>query len=185
MKRQFKKENSAVLTNRWTYPANRSQIKNALLDEQNHRCAYTETYLGRTDKAEIEHFNPSLKNKMDDDYQNWFLVKAQWNNEKGSVLRWKKYQPLLHPTDLDLEKRIVYFEGDYISEIADIEANNLIKFLKLDDLELAEERKLYIKRRKDAILNRGIDAQTYFEEKLNNEPASVYFGIKLRVLEIK
>jgi hypothetical protein len=187
MKRQVKKEESTIITNNFEYPKHTTEIQKALLVEQHSLCAYTETYLGRTDKKEIEHFNPTLKNTEQDGYENWFLVKGQWNNEKGSVPRWNKHQPLILPTNKDFGERIIYFDGDYICKPADKEADNLIKFLKLDDEDLAKERKLYVARRKDAIKKRGVDAQSYFDEKLKNEPNSVYFiraieeefGIKL------
>lgn len=187
MRRQVKKDNSEIKINNWEYPKHTTDIQKALLVEQNSRCAYTETYLGRTDKKEIEHFNPSLKDTDQDGYENWFLVKGQWNNEKGSIPRWKKHQPLFLPTEEEFEKRIIYFDGDYICKPTDIEADNFIKFLKLNDEELAKERKTYIARRKDQIKQRNIDAQAYFDEKLKNEPSSVVFiraieeefGIKL------
>lgn len=189
MKRQVKKDDSEIIVNNWEYPKHTTEIQKVLLTEQNSRCAYTETYLGRTDKKEIEHFNPELKGTSQDGYHNWFLVKGQWNNEKGGIPRWKKYQPLLLATDTDFEKRVIYYEGDYICELTDKEAENLIKFLKLDDEELTKERKRYIARRKEAITNRNLDALTYFTEKLEKEPDSVCFiraieeefGIKLNL----
>lgn len=187
MKRQVKKDDSEIIVNNWEYPKHTTEIQKALFAEQHSRCAYTETYLGRTDKKEIEHFNPTFKDTSQDGYHNWFLVKGQWNNEKGSIPRWKKHQPLLLPTNDDFENRIIYFDGDYLCKPADKEAENIIKFLKLDDEELTKERKLYIARRKEAIKNRNLDALTYFTEKLEKEPNSVYFiraieeefGIKL------
>ena len=175
MKKQQKLDDSPIVKNDWQYPKHRTQISEQLLDEQKNLCAYTETYLGRTDKKEIEHFNPTLKDTDKDGYQNWFLVKAQWNNEKGSTKRWLEHQKLFHPTDATFEERIIYLEGEYICDPDDTEADNLIKFLKLNDEELTVERKKYISRRRDSIDKRQTDAKTYFEELYSREPNRVYF----------
>lgn len=175
MRKQTKLDNSPVVKNGWQYPKNQAEISKQLLDEQKNLCAYTETYLGRTDKKEIEHFNPTLKKTDKDGYENWFLVKAQWNNEKGSTKRWLEHQDLFHPTDEKFEERIIYTEGEYICHPDDVEANNLIKFLKLNDEELTIERKNYIARRKESIGNQNTDAKHYFEELYKKEPNRVYF----------
>ncbi len=177
MRKQHKLTDSPIIKNSWQYPKHRTEIREQLLSEQHNLCAYTETYLaGRTDKKEIEHFNPILRNTDKDGYENWFLVKAQWNNEKGSKKRWLDHKPpFLHPTDKDFEDRIIYVDGEYLCRPDDEEADKLIRFLKLDDIGLTEERKNYIARRKDAITQRGIDASTYFEELLVKEPNRVYF----------
>jgi hypothetical protein len=129
--------------------------------------------LGRTDKREIEHFNPTLKNSTNDSYHNWFLVKAQWNSEKSN--KWAKFQPILHPTSADFLDRIVYESGNYICHPTDIEAKNLIKLLKLDDLELTKDRVRYIDRRKKEIEEKQMSAEVYFQELLTEEPSHVYF----------
>ncbi|MEZ0611124.1 hypothetical protein ACAW74_21605 [Fibrella sp. WM1] len=125
MRRIEKKPDSSIITEQLTYTNknHRPKITEVLRREQHNICAYTEEYLGRADKAEIEHFNPTLKATDQDGYQNWFLVKGQWNNEKGSVARWRRHQPLLLPTSEDFEQRIVYLDGRYIvSDQNDIEA---------------------------------------------------------------
>lgn len=175
MRKQTKLDESPILKNAWQYPKNRIEISGQLLDEQKNLCAYTETYLGRTDKKEIEHFNPTLKKTDKDGYENWFLVKAQWNNEKGSTKRWLEHQDLFHPTDEKFEERIIYLEGEYICHPDDLEAEKLIKFLKLNDEKLTIERKNYISRRRESIDRRKTDAKTYFEELYLNEPNRVYF----------
>ncbi|MCU0467898.1 MAG: hypothetical protein MUF58_04785 [Arcicella sp.] len=175
MRKQIKFEDSSILRNKWQYPNHRTEIQKQLLTEQNNLCAYTETYLGRTDKKEIEHFDPSIKHTPDDGYNNWFLVKAQWNNEKGSIKRWLEHQNLIHPTDQKFEERVIYLEGEYICHPDDIEADNLIKFLKLNDEELTIERKNYIARRRESIEKRNTNAQMYFDELYQKEPNRVYF----------
>lgn len=175
MRRQRKIDSSAIVSNGWKYPKHSTKIQQQLLAEQHNLCAYTETYLGRTDKKEIEHFNPTLKNTEHDGYQNWFLVKAQWNNEKGRSARWKQYQPLLHPTAPDFEERIIYLDGEYICHPDDVEAEKLIKYLKLDDLELASERKNYIERRRESIQNKNVSPEEYFTSLLAKDPNRVIF----------
>ncbi len=139
-----------------------SKLSKILYAEQKGFCAYTDEYIARTDAKDIEHFNPTLKNTNKDNYNNWFLVKHQWNKEKSS--KWKNFQPVLHPTDPSFENRISFDQGDYIaSNPKDREAKNLIKLLKLDDLILADERKRYLKRKKEEIEKFGCSPQVFFE----------------------
>lgn len=167
MRRIVKLVNSDVVEKGMMYKpkGNNKILAEALLNEQNHVCAYTETCLGRSDKAEIDHFDPTLKGKAADGYENWFLVKAQWNNEKSS--KWASYQPVLHPTALDLEQRILYFDGDYIlADANDVEAYNLRRLVKLDDPSLADQRKKYIRRLKSDLQLSGLSAQEFIDDKL-------------------
>lgn len=177
MKRQLKLELnvSPIDLNEWQYPKHATDIRKQLLVEQRNICAYTETYLGRSDRKDIEHFDPTLKTTSEDGYKNWFLVKAQWNNEKAGTARWKKHQPLIHPTAEDFEERIIYLEGEYICKPYDEAANKLIEYLKLNDEILTTERKNYVERRKEAIKFKKITAQNYFEELLSKESNRVYF----------
>ncbi len=141
---------------------NNSKLRDFLYEEQKGICAYTDTFLGRTDKKEIDHFNPSLKGTQEDGFNNYFLVKAQWNLEKSS--KWEKFQPIMHPTDEQLESRILYLQGDYIvADENDISAINLYELLKIGDPDLADERKRYIQRKKNDIEMYGYTASEYFE----------------------
>lgn len=166
MKRIVKKEDSNILKEKLNYiignSSNNKKISNILFKEQKGFCAYTEEYIGRADAKDIEHFNPTLKGKNEDSYQNWFLVKHQWNKEKTT--KWEKFQPILHPIDATFENRILYVDGDYIlSDSEDIEAKNLIDLLKLDDILLADERKKYIKRRKSLKELYNVDSIDFFK----------------------
>lgn len=166
MKRIIKKENSEIIEKALKYiignSNNNKKRSNILYKEQKGFCAYTETYIGRTDAKDIEHFNPTLKGKVEDSYTNWFLVKHQWNKEKAS--KWEKFQSILHPTDTTFEDRILYVDGDYIlSDSEDIEAKNLIDLLKLDDILLADERKKYIKRRNSLKELYNVDSVDFFK----------------------
>ncbi|ADB41884.1 hypothetical protein [Spirosoma linguale] len=168
MRRIEKKIDSLIVKEGLTYKkGDNSRIADLLKGEQNNICAYTEECLGRADKAEIEHFDPTLKSTNKDGYQNWFLVKAQWNNEKGSRARWLKHQPLLHPTAADFESRILYDRGRYIlADENDIEARNLRGYLKLDDEELAKQRIYYILRLKEDISMSGLSNQDFINWRL-------------------
>tara|TARA_R110002050_G_scaffold300769_1_gene472404 strand:+ start:35827 stop:36423 length:597 start_codon:yes stop_codon:yes gene_type:complete len=166
MRRVSKIDTSKIIKDNLNYiegnASNNSKISKILYKEQKGFCAYTEEYISRADAKDIEHFNPTLKGKKGDSYKNWFLVKHQWNKEKSS--KWAKYQPILLPTDELFESRVIYDQGDYrINDSEDIEANNLINLLKLDDIILADERKKYLKRKKEEIEKFGVDPKAFFE----------------------
>ncbi len=149
---------------------NNKLLASLLHNEQYHLCAYTEEYISRTDKGDIEHFNPTLKGKSGDSYENWFLVKAQWNLEKGDSRRWNKFQPVMHPTANDFESRILYDKGRYIlADSNDLEARNLRDYLKLDDEYLAKKRINYIRRLKNAIALSGLTNQEYVDWQISQE----------------
>jgi hypothetical protein len=176
MKKVTKLDDSKILTESINYivNGNNSILSNYLFEEQKGFCVYTETYLGRTDKKEIDHFNPTIKGKPIDNYQNWFLIKAQWNSEKSS--KWAKYQPVLHPTATDFEDRILYSGGDYlVSNQNDKEAQNLVLLIKLDDPDLAIERKRYISRKRTEIKDSGFSAIDYFELLIEDDLNSIRF----------
>lgn len=178
MRRAIKYHDSEIVLNHLKYKStnssNNKKIAHILLKEQKKFCAYTDEFISRTDSTDIEHFDPSLKNTGDDNYNNWFLVKHQWNQEKS--YKWKNYQPILHPTAEDFEERIIYLDGDYIAKSnEDIEAQNLISLLKLDDAGLADERKRYIKRKQEEIKIFGEDNKTFFAALLNEDVVGVSY----------
>lgn len=145
MKRQIKLENSKAKTIEYISGEKNTELRQALWNEQKGFCAYTETYLGRSDQKDIDHFNPSKNFIERNFYPNLFLCKSQWNKEKSD--KWDKYQPILQPTDKDFSERIVYNKDLKIFEAKnteDYEAKNLVSLLKLDDYDLSVERKKYI-----------------------------------------
>ena len=145
-----------------------------LADEQYCICAYTDTFLGPSDDAHIEHFNPELKGKPEDSYTNWFLVKSLWNIRK--LTKWTDYQPLLHPTADDLEQRILYIDGDYVlADNDDLPAKNLMRLLDLDNAQLADQRKRYVKSKKEEIADSRKSGQTFFDDLLVRYREGVYF----------
>ena len=178
MRRANKDPASTILLNKLIYQENNStknrMISEILLKEQKNFCAYTDEYISVTDAKDVEHFNPSFKNTSKDNYSNWFIVKHQWNKEKAS--KWNNFQPIMHPTADDFEERIIYLEGDYlVSSELDVEAKNLISLLQLDNVLLAEKRKIYIERRKKHIEISNMEARLYFKELISEEPFNVHY----------
>ena len=163
MRRILKNNDSEIIKRGLNYiegnSYNNLKISKILYKEQKGFCVYTEEYLGRADARDIEHFNPNFKGTDNDSYSNWFLVKHLCNSEKST----KWFEQILLPTNKNFEKRIVYDKGDYrISDANDIEAINLIKLIKLDDLMLADERKKYINRKRNEIENLEFPQKTFF-----------------------
>jgi hypothetical protein len=178
MKRIQKKTDSEIVLKTLTYivgnSANNKAISEILFKEQNGFCAYTEEYLGRADAKDIEHFNPKLKDTKHDNYENWFLVKHQPNKEKSA--KWDDYQPVLYPTAEDFEKRIVYDGGDYrVNLVTDEEAKHLVQLLNLDDAILADERKRYIRRKRNDMMAYGSDAKTFFQNLIEDNIETVRY----------
>lgn len=173
MRRVIKSAQSKIVDRQLAYKdGNNDELRQLLAEEQYSICAYTETYLASSDDAHIEHFNPTLKNTANDSYTNWFLVKSLWNVRKST--KWT--EPILHPTAEDLEQRILYFDGNYVAaDPKDVEAQNLIRLLDLDNARLADQRKRYIKSKKQQIDNLNQSAQQYFDELIVEYPEGVYF----------
>lgn len=166
MKRIIKNPNSIVLQNNLRYvKGDNSFLSMALLNEQKRFCAYTEEYIGINDAVDIEHFNPNLKGKPEDNYYNWFSVKHKPNNKKTT--NWK--DPILDPCNEDFEARIIYDDGDYICDPDDLEAKNLLDLLNLRDQIFVKERRKYIERRKERIAERGISPEEYFKDRIEKD----------------
>jgi len=178
MRKAVKYINSKIIEENLKYisenSTNNKKIKEILLREQKNFCAYTDEYLSITDPGEIDHFNPKLKNTSEDNYNNWFVVKQQWNKQKSN--KWENYQPVLHPTADDFEERIIYIDGDYFAKSdLDVEAVNLIRLLRLDHLELADKRKRYIKRKREDMIAYEQDATTFFQTLINCDSCEVSY----------
>jgi uncharacterized protein (TIGR02646 family) len=145
MKKQIKLVDSLAADIEYIKNGDNSNLREILFNEQKGFCAYTETYLGRTDQKDINHFNPTQDYNERNNYLNLFLCKSQWNKEK--LNKWKDFQPVLSPVNDDFEKRISYNKDLKLFEPTDendVEAKNLVKLLKLDDYDLSVERKKYI-----------------------------------------
>ena len=166
MKRIIKSPESKIITKRLRYiNGDNSELSTILLSEQKRFCAYTEEYIGINDAVDIEHFNPNLKGKVLDDYNNWFSVKHKPNNRKRT--NW--IEPILHPSSVDFEDRIQYLEGIYICDPSDLEATNLLELLKLNDEIFVKHRIRYIKRREERIEELSIAPFDYFKNKIEKD----------------
>jgi hypothetical protein len=153
---------------------NNRKITEILLLEQKGFCAYTDEFISITDAEDVEHFNPSLKYTATDNYENWFFVKRKWNSLKST--KWDDFQPVLLPTASDFEKRIVYFEGEYLpSSISDNEAQNLILLLQLDNAALAKKRKQYIERKKNDMKEYNQTPLIFFSNLVKADPCQVHY----------
>ena len=175
MRRVIKLAESNITKQQLVYKDGKNgKLRNLLADEQHNICAYTETYLAASDDAHIEHFNPTLKGKTSDNYENWFLVKSLWNTRKST--KWADHQPVLHPTAEDFEQRIIYIDGDYAAaDPNDTAARNLIQLLDLDNARLANQRKRYIELKRREIQDAQKTAQQFMNDLLILYPEGVYF----------
>lgn len=147
MKRIRKSKNSIVLKNKIKYKVGRdnSILRRILEKEQKYVCAYSEERITPAFSVDVEHFNPHLKGKASDNYTNWFAVSTKINRIKNK--KWNKYQPVLHPTAKDFEKRIWYDVkmGVYEWDENDIEAYNLSKLININSYGLVQARRNHIK----------------------------------------
>ncbi len=172
MKRILKNPDSEIITSAIIYKkTNNKKLAAILLKEQKNFCAYTEEHIGPNDAVDIEHFNPLLKYLETDNYQNWFMVKHKPNNLKRTT--W--IEPILHPTSVDFEQRLIYFDGYFLNQPEDIETKNLIDLLNLNDEIFVKNRKKYIERRKERIKEKAISEKEYFQEKINSELDSIKY----------
>lgn len=177
MKRVLKSPLSLIISDKIIYKSkgDNSKLGSLLLKEQKGFCAYTEHYIGFDDANDTEHFNPNLKDQPEDNYYNWYKVKHLPNQRKTN--NW--IEPILMPYIEDFENRIIYNEGEYFAKPDDNEANNLIILLDLNNQKRVEDRKNYIKRRRESINDRklqtDIEIKKYFQDKIDNEINSISY----------
>lgn len=172
MKRIIKYPDSEIVLKNIVYKkSGNSELSKILLNEQKYFCAYTEEYIGLNDAVDIEHFNPNLKYSPEDSYQNWFMVKHKPNNKKRNL--W--LEPILHPTAIDFEERLIYNDGCFFHNPEDEETKNLINLLNLNDGIFVKNRKKYIERRRDRIKEQNTNPKDYFQNKINTEIDSIKY----------
>lgn len=182
MRKQTKLSDSQAKNIEYINGGDNSKLRQILFEEQKGFCAYTETFLDRTEQKDIDHFNPTKEYLERNNYMNLFLCKAQWNKEKSN--KWSKFQPILSPLSDDFEERIIYnhdlklFEA---KEENDIEANNLVKLLKLDDYDLSMERKKHIELSKE-LMSYFESPTKYFQKTIELDSTAIKF---IRSLEIE
>jgi hypothetical protein len=79
----------------------------------------------------------------------------------------------------NFEDRVIYNEGEYFAKLNDDEANNLIILLDLNNQKRVEDRKNYIKRRRESINDRklqtDLEIKKYFQDKIDNEINSISY----------
>lgn len=182
MRKQIKHNNSLAKDIEYLKGGDNSILREILFKEQKGFCSYTETYLGRTDQKDIDHFNPSQDYSERNNYLNLFLCKSQWNKEKSN--KWTNFQPSLSPLHDDFEDRISYNKELKLFEAKDEEDNeakHLVKLLKLDDYDLSVERKKYIELCKE-LMNYFESPTIYFQKIIQKSPTELKF---IRSLEIE
>ena len=182
MRKQTKLSDSQAKNIEYINGGDNSKLRQILFEEQKGFCAYTETFLDRTEQKDIDHFNPTKEYLERNNYMNLFLCKAQWNKEKRN--KWSKFQPILSPLSDDFEERIIYNQDLKLFEAKeenDIEANNLVKLLKLDDYDLSMERKKHIELSKE-LMSYFESPINYFQKTIELDSTAIKF---IRSLEIE
>lgn len=182
MRKQTKLSDSRAKNIEYIKDGDNSKLRQILFEEQKGFCAYTETFLDRTEQKDIDHFNPTKEYLERNNYMNLFLCKAQWNKEKSN--KWSDFQPLLSPLSDDFEERIVYNQELKLFEAKeenDIQANNLVEILKLDDYDLSIERKKHIELSKE-LMSYFESPTKYFQKTIELDSTAIKF---IRSLEIE
>lgn len=148
MKFLAKPESSAVLKKGLTYSkdaAKNRELRNALLEEQFHFCAYSERAIAPTDQCEVEHFDPKIK--YQDNYFNYYTV-LSWANKAKLRKMYEGSRFFQNPEAI--RQRIHYEDGEFkASDETDHEAEALIEFLGFNEEDLIEHRQYHIGRLKE------------------------------------
>ena len=153
MKFLTKNPQSPILTDGLTYQENKAKnnaiLRDRLVKEQKHFCAYTERYIKGLDSPEVEHFDSSKKYR--DDYFNYFAVLRKPNLYKKDE-QYKNhtfFQTLFFHDKTAFERRIQYKDGIYYEvEETDVEARDFIDFLGFNNDLLFKERSNHLNRLK-------------------------------------
>ena len=157
MKFLRKSADSRILKEDLTYRENRgpdnAKLRTALLKEQKNFCAYTEMYCQELESVEVEHFNQSLK--FADGYYNYYAV-IRWANTGKPAGTFKYnafFTSLFFQNQEAWNLRIRFVDNTYeaIKE-SDTEADDLIKFLRLNHPDLFNRRKKHVDRVADTLL---------------------------------
>src|SRR5258706_2382933 len=101
MNRISKPANSEIITRAIVYKVggDNSGLREILIREQKNVCCYTRARVTEAFSVDTEHFNATLKNTDDDNYNKWFAVSTTWNRQIRSVAKSNEYQVILQPTD--------------------------------------------------------------------------------------
>jgi hypothetical protein len=170
MKFLCKNPNSDILKKGLTYQENKAEnnrlLKQELLKEQKHFCAYTEKYIEELDASEVEHFNSSIKYK--DDYFNYYAVLRQANQYKkdNAYIDSKFFETKFFQNKEQFKLRIQFKYGIYFQALEfDTEAEELIDFLGFNHPNLYHQRARHVKRLE----------KTFKNAKYSNEQILEYF----------
>lgn len=174
-----KNPNSDILKESLKYKSSsgrsNQKLKQALLNEQQGFCAYSEKYLSPLDSVDVEHFNPALKEQ--DDYFNYYAVLHSCNQHKQHLYpkfaESDFFKTLFFQDPEQLHSRIQYFKdevGGMFDSVdpEDRDAQNLIEFLGWNRPELLSERKKHLARLKSWMKDAGyesVEAQITFLRK--------------------
>jgi len=151
MKFLTKHSDSTILQEKLVYrntnPLINKQLKEKLLAEQHHFCAYTEKYIQELDASEVEHFNPALKNN--DNYYNYYAVirNANLYKKDEKYVNAAFFKSLFFQKAGELQKRIKFENGIYIeTDKKDQESIDLIDYLGFNHHDLCMQRKRHLNR---------------------------------------
>lgn len=190
--RYLKKDpQSPLLQDAYRYEkvSDRSKIRQQILKEQHGFCAYSERFIKATDETDIEHFDPRLKNSSEDNYFNWYVVLPWFNSRKPKNIG--PFLPILSPFSPDIIERVYYQKETGVFQAidpTDVEAKNLIRFLKWDCNEFAEDCLKHVRRIRELRELCGDEDLFYLKLKSDKDNLSfataleVEFGIKVEVL---
>ncbi|MEW9671591.1 HNH endonuclease [Ammoniphilus sp. 3BR4] len=121
-------------------------IKEALLKETQHKCAYCESKLTHTDYGDIEHIEPKSKVPSKTfSWENLTIACRRCNQSKGDYHC--PQMPLLNPFTDKPEKQIIFLGPIPVPEPGNDRAKLTIRRLKLDRAELIERRQEHITQR--------------------------------------
>lgn len=161
--------------------SDRPKIRARLLLEQRGFCAYSERFIKATDETHIEHFDPRQKGTPQDGYFNWYAVLPRFNSQKPKQI--EPFLPILSPNSPDLSTRVAYQTDIGVFQAVDpndIEAKNLVKFLKLDSYELFEDCQNHLKYIK--VLRDSCADEVLFLQMLKSNKENLNFASALEAL---
>ncbi|MCU0391422.1 MAG: hypothetical protein MUE81_09915 [Thermoflexibacter sp.] len=155
----------------YSSPKDRGVLRAQLLAEQKGFCAYSERFIQETDKHDIEHFYPKNEYpEKEDDYFNLYVVLSWVNEHKPKKI--KPFLPILEPSSPTIYDKIKYDKGLFVVvNEGDKEADNFIKFLGLNKIELFTDRQNHVQRIKSLKSLCGEDKEIFLQmlqsDKLN------------------
>ena len=192
MKFLTKHKHSEILAEALIYNsgADNSRLRFKLLEEQKGFCAYTEKYITKIDSTEVEHFNPSIKDK--DDYYNYYTTLRYANEQKISKYELYKnsdiFKDLFFQDEAIFKKRIYYDDFEYrLVDENDKAANDFIEFLGLNDDYLYTERMRHVDRLKSTLEDFTDEQRIVYFKKYRNDlsfPTAIESEFKINLSEI-